>query len=160
MFAVIKTGGKQYRVAADQKLKIARLPGEAGDSVSFGEVLMLGGDGEARIGASAVGGATVSAEIVEHGRGRKIIVFKKRRRQNSRRKNGHRQDYTLVRITDILADGAKPARSAAASEPRAAARADAGSEAAPNPAEASNAGAERSRAEAAPAAAEDNAAAE
>jgi large subunit ribosomal protein L21 len=105
MFAVIRTGGKQYRVAADDRLQIDRLPGEAGDSVTFSDVLMLGGDGEAKVGAPLVSGASVLAEIVEQGRGRKIIVFKKRRRQNSRRKNGHRQDYTLVKITDILAEG-------------------------------------------------------
>jgi large subunit ribosomal protein L21 len=105
MFAVIKTGGKQYRVAADDRLQIDRLPGETGDSVTFSDVLMLGGDGEAKVGAPLVSGASVLAEIVEQGRGRKIIVFKKRRRQNSRRKNGHRQDYTLVKITDILAEG-------------------------------------------------------
>ena len=113
MFAVIKTGGKQYRVAANQTLQVEKLPGIPGETVTFGEVLMLGGEGEAaRVGAPLVAGASVTAEIVEHKRGRKIIIFKKRRRQNSRRKNGHRQDFTLLRITDILADGAarKPAR--------------------------------------------------
>jgi large subunit ribosomal protein L21 len=114
MFAVIKTGGKQYRVAADETLQIEKLTGEAGDSVTFSDVLMLGGDGEAKVGAPLVSGASVLAEIVEHGRGRKIIIFKKRRRQNSRRKNGHRQDFTLVRITEILADASstKPGRKA------------------------------------------------
>jgi large subunit ribosomal protein L21 len=107
MFAVIKTGGKQYSVAAEQKLEVARLEGEAGDQVTFAEVLMLGGDKPA-LGAPLVAGATVVAEIVEHKRGPKIIVFKKRRRHNSRRRNGHRQDATLVRITEILTDGAKP----------------------------------------------------
>jgi large subunit ribosomal protein L21 len=105
MFAVIKTGGKQYRVAANETLQVERLAGEAGDAVTFSEVLMLGGD-EPKVGAPLVGGASVLAEIVEHTRGRKIIVFKKRRRQNSRRRNGHRQDFTMVRITDIRADGA------------------------------------------------------
>lgn len=108
MFAVIKTGGKQYRVAADQTLQIAKLEGEVGDQVTFGEVVMLGGD-TPKIGAPLVADASVVGEIVEHGRGRKIIIFKKRRRQNSRRRNGHRQDYTLVRITDILSDGKTPA---------------------------------------------------
>ncbi|MGQ7792012.1 50S ribosomal protein L21 [Faunimonas sp. B44] len=103
MFAVIKTGGKQYRVAADETLKIEKLPGDAGDELVFDEVLLLGGDGEAKVGAPLVSGASVKATIVEHTRGRKIIVFKKRRRQNSRRKNGHRQDYTVVRITEIAA---------------------------------------------------------
>jgi large subunit ribosomal protein L21 len=111
MFAVIKTGGKQYRVAANDTLQIDKLAGEAGESVTFSDVLMLGGDGEAKVGSPLVAGASVVAEIVEHGRGRKIIVFKKRRRQNSRRKNGHRQDFTVVRITEILAEAArKPSR--------------------------------------------------
>jgi large subunit ribosomal protein L21 len=111
MFAVIRTGGKQYRIAADETLQIDKLPGEAGDSVTFSDVLLLGGDGEAKVGAPLVAGASVLAEIVEHGRSRKLIVFKKRRRQNSRRKNGHRQDFTVVRITEILAEAArKPSR--------------------------------------------------
>ena len=111
MFAVIKTGGKQYRVAANETLQVEKLPGETGETVTFSEVLMLGGD-EPKVGAPLVGGASVLAEIVEHARGRKIIVFKKRRRQNSRRRNGHRQDFTLVRITEILADAAKASRPA------------------------------------------------
>jgi large subunit ribosomal protein L21 len=112
MFAVIKTGGKQYRVAADQTLEVEKLAGEAGETVTFGEVLMLGGD-EPQVGAPLVAGASVIGEIIGQKRGRKIIIFKKRRRQNSRRRNGHRQDFTLVRITDILAGGqqANPARS-------------------------------------------------
>ena len=112
MFAVIKTGGKQYSVAADQTLEVAKLSGVAGDQVTFADVLMLGGDKPA-LGAPLVSGASVVAEIVEHRRGEKIIVFKKRRRHNSRRKNGHRQDATLVRITEILTDGAKPSPRAA-----------------------------------------------
>ena len=123
MFAVIKTGGKQYRVAANETLQVERLAGEAGETVTFSDVLMLGGD-VPKVGAPLVGGASVLAEIVEHTRGRKIIVFKKRRRQNSRRRNGHRQDFTVVRITDIFADasGARPARTseAAAAEQAAA----------------------------------------
>ena len=111
MFAVIRTGGKQYRVAADETLQVDKLAGEAGESVTFSDVLLLGGDGEAKVGSPLVAGASVVAEIVEHGRGRKIIIFKKRRRQNSRRKNGHRQDFTVVRITEILAEAArKPSR--------------------------------------------------
>jgi len=113
MFAVIKTGGKQYRVAADEKLKIEKLAGDAGDQVVFDNVLMLGGD-KPVIGSPLVDGASVAAEIVEQGRNRKIIIFKKRRRKNSRRKNGHRQEYTLVKITDILTDGGKPAAKKAA----------------------------------------------
>jgi large subunit ribosomal protein L21 len=109
MFAVIKTGGKQYRVAANETLAIEKLAGETGETVTFADVLMLGGD-EPKVGAPLVEGAAVMAEIVEHRRGKKVIIFKKRRRQNSRRKNGHRQDFTLVRITEILADAslAKP----------------------------------------------------
>lgn len=117
MFAVIKTGGKQYRVAADQKLQVEKLDGDAGETVTFSDVLMLGGDGEAKVGAPLVAGAYVRAEIVEHKRGRKILVFKKRRRKNSRRKNGHRQDFTVVRIAEIVGGGsaaAKPAAEAAA----------------------------------------------
>ena len=111
MFAVIRTGGKQYRVAANETLQVDKLVGEAGESVTFADVLLLGGDGEAKVGSPLVPGASVVAEIVEHGRGRKIVVFKKRRRQNSRRKNGHRQDFTVVRITEILAEAArKPSR--------------------------------------------------
>ncbi|MDQ0326428.1 large subunit ribosomal protein L21 [Rhodopseudomonas julia] len=110
MFAVIKTGGKQYRVAADTLLEVEKLAGDAGDTVTFEEVLMVGGEGDPKIGSPFVGGAAVTAEIVEHTRGRKVIIFKKRRRQNSRRKNGHRQDYTLIRVTDILTDGKKPSK--------------------------------------------------
>jgi large subunit ribosomal protein L21 len=111
MFAVIKTGGKQYRVVADETLTVERLAGEAGDQVTFAEVLMLGGDAP-KLGAPLVAGASVMAEIVEHKRGPKLIIFKKRRRHNSRRKNGHRQDATLVRITEILTDGAKASKPA------------------------------------------------
>jgi large subunit ribosomal protein L21 len=111
MFAVIKTGGKQYSVAADQTLEVSKLAGEPGDQVTFADVLMLGGD-KPSVGAPHVAGASVVAEIVEHKRGPKIIIFKKRRRHNSRRKNGHRQDATLIRITEILTDGAKPSAKA------------------------------------------------
>ena len=108
MFAVIKTGGKQYRVAADQTLEVEKLAGNAGDTIVFDNVLMVAGDGEPVVGAPIVEGASVAGEIVEQKRGPKIIIFKKRRRKNSRRKNGHRQDLTLVRITDILTGGKKP----------------------------------------------------
>ena len=104
MFAVIRTGGKQYRVAEGETIRVERLAGEAGDGLVFEDVLMLGGDGAAKVGAPLVEGASVSATLVEQARGAKIIVFKKRRRQNSRRKNGHRQHYSLVRI-DSIADG-------------------------------------------------------
>jgi len=105
MFAVIKTGGKQYRVAANDVITIATLEGEAGSSVSFGEVLLFA-DGEAvQVGAPLLTGIGVTGEIVAHGRGKKVIAFKKRRRQNSRRKRGHRQDHTVVRIMEISAGG-------------------------------------------------------
>ena len=110
MFAVIKTGGKQYRVAADDKIKVARVAGEPGDIVEFGEVLVVGGD-NVQLGLPTVSGATVAAEIVAHDRGPKIIAFKKRRRKNSRRKRGYREEFSLVRITEILTDGKKPDQS-------------------------------------------------
>jgi large subunit ribosomal protein L21 len=97
MFAVIKTGGKQYRVSADDVFEVERLAGEAGDAVTFAEVLMVGSS----IGAPFVSGASVLAEIVEQTRGPKVISFKKRRRQNSKRSRGHRQDLTRIRITEI-----------------------------------------------------------
>lgn len=106
MFAVIKTGGKQYRVAAKDVITVAKLEGEAGSAVTFGEVLLYAdGDGATQVGAPLVPGVSVVGEVVEHGRGPKVIAFKKRRRQNSRRKRGHRQDHTLVRITAIDAGG-------------------------------------------------------
>lgn len=114
MFAVIKTGGKQYRVSADDVFKVERLDAEEGAQVEFSNVLMVGNGAEVTIGAPEVDGATVVAEVVEQGRGRKVIAFKKRRRQNSRRKRGHRQYETTVRITEILTDGAKPSKKAAA----------------------------------------------
>ena len=110
MFAVIKTGGKQYRVAADDKLKVDKIKGEPGEIVTFQEVLVVGGENPV-LGAPMVPGATVAAEVLEQGRGAKIIAFKKRRRKNSRRKRGHRQEFTLVRITEILTEGAKPGKS-------------------------------------------------
>ena len=113
MFAVIKTGGKQYTVAADDLLKIEKLEADAGSTVTFDEVLMVGNGTDTTVGLPTVEGASVVAEVVEQGRGRKIIIFKKRRRQNSRRRNGHRQTYTVVKVTDILTGGAKPAKKAA-----------------------------------------------
>jgi large subunit ribosomal protein L21 len=107
MFAVIKTGGKQYRVAANDQITIEKLIGSAGETVAFEHVLMLVDGETATVGAPFVAGASVAAEIVEQGRGDKVISFKKRRRQNSKRKRGHRQDLTIVRITDILTGGAK-----------------------------------------------------
>jgi len=109
MFAVIKTGGKQYRVAADDKIKIEKVAGEPGDIIELGEVLVVGGD-NVTLGNPTVAGASVAGEVLEQGRGPKVISFKKRRRKNSRRKRGHRQEYTLVRITEILTDGKKPSQ--------------------------------------------------
>jgi len=111
MFAVFKTGGKQYRVAAEDVLKVDKIKGQPGEIVEFGEVLVVGGD-NVTLGAPMVAGATVAAEVVEQGRGPKIIAFKKRRRKNSRRKRGHRQEFTLLRITEILTDGNKPSKTA------------------------------------------------
>ncbi len=111
MFAVFKSGGKQYRVAAQDVLKIDKIKGEPGEIIQFGEVLVVGGD-TVSLGAPIVAGAAVAAEVLEQTRGPKIIAFKKRRRKNSRRKRGHRQEFTLVRITEILTDGNKPAAAA------------------------------------------------
>jgi large subunit ribosomal protein L21 len=109
MFAVLKTGGKQYRVAANDVLTVEKLPADAGATVEFQEVLMLGGD-DLRVGAPFVDGATVKAEVLEQLRGPKVISFKKRRRKHSsQRKRGHRQYLTRIRITDILAGGATAA---------------------------------------------------
>ena len=109
MYAVIRTGGKQYKVAPEDVLQIEKIEGAAGDAVQFPDVLMLGGEGEPMVGAPLVAGAAVSAEVVEQGRGPKVIIFKKRRRQNYRRKRGHRQDLTTVRILEIFTDGQAPA---------------------------------------------------
>ena len=128
MFAVIKTGGKQYRVAADDVLKIEKVAGDVGDIVEIGNVLAHGDGDKVTLGSPFVDGATVTAEVVEQGRGPKLIAFKKRRRQNSRRKRGHRQLLTTVRISEILLDGAKPSKKAAAkpaAEKKAEAKADA-----------------------------------
>ena len=101
MFAVIKTGGKQYRVAADEVVTVGKLAGEPGEKITFDTVLMVTGEGGTQVGAPSVAGVTVTGEVVEHTRGEKVIAFKKRRRKNSRRKRGHRQDFTVVRITAI-----------------------------------------------------------
>ena len=115
MFAVIKTGGKQYKVAAGDVIKVEKLPGEAGETITLDDVLAVGEGADMKIGSPMVDGAQVSAEILEQGRGDKIIIFKKKRRQNYRRKKGHRQDLTVLRITDVAASGAKkaPAKTAA-----------------------------------------------
>ena len=107
MFAVIRTGGKQYRVAAEDVIKVEKVKGDPGEIVQFGEVLVVGGD-NVTLGVPTVSGATVAAEVLDHKRGPKVIAFKKRRRKNSRRRRGHRQEFTLIRVTEILTDGAKP----------------------------------------------------
>jgi large subunit ribosomal protein L21 len=114
MFAVIKTGGKQYRVVANDLLKVERLAGNPGDMVEFADVLAVGEGADAAIGAPFVAGAMVTAEVVDQGRARTVIAFKKRRRQNSRRARGNRQYETTVRIAEILTGGAKPSKKAAA----------------------------------------------
>ncbi|WP_327524234.1 50S ribosomal protein L21 [Bosea sp. (in: a-proteobacteria)] len=108
MFAVIKTGGKQFRVAANDRITIAKLEGNPGDTVAFGSVLMLTDGEKSTIGAPFLSDITVAGEIVEQTRGEKVIAFKKRRRQNSKRKRGFRAELTVVRITDILTGGKKP----------------------------------------------------
>lgn len=114
MFAVIKTGGKQYRVAADQTLKIEKIEGNVGDIVTIGNVLAHGNGDDVTIGAPFVDGASVAAEVIAQGHAPTVIAFKKRRRQNSRRRIGHRQLLTTVRISEILLGGAKPSKKAAA----------------------------------------------
>jgi large subunit ribosomal protein L21 len=123
MFAVIKTGGKQYKVAAGDTLVIEKLEGEAGSAVTFSEVLLVGGEAGTTIGAPRVVGASVNATLLETRKGDKIMVMKKTRRSTYRRRNGHRQWGSVVRITDIIADGAaaKPAKAAKAAKPAAAA---------------------------------------
>ena len=109
MFAVIRAGGKQYRVAAEDVIRIDRVNNEPGQVVEFGEVLVLGGDAPV-IGTPTVAGATVAGEVLQHTRGDKVIAFKKRRRKNSRRKRGSRHEFSVIRITEILTDGAKPSK--------------------------------------------------
>ena len=110
MFAVIRTGGKQYTVAEDQTLRLGKLAAKPGEIVTF-PVMLIGGEKPA-FGKPTVAGALVAAEVVEHARGDKVIVFKKRRRKNSRRRRGYRDDFTLVRITEILTDGKQPSKTA------------------------------------------------
>ena len=127
MFAVFKTGGKQYRVAADEVVTVGKLAGEPGETITFDTVLMVTGEGGTQVGAPSVAGVTVTGEVVEHTRGAKVIAFKKRRRKNSRRKRGHRQDFTVVRITAIGAEGGQPkaGRSRKAASPEAVASGEA-----------------------------------
>ena len=119
MYAVIKTGGKQYRVAPQDTITVERLKGEAGDIIELDQVLMVAGEGSVEIGHPLVDGATVAAELVEQKRGKKIIVFKKKRRKGYRRTRGHRQYETVVRVSEILAKGARPAAAKAAAKPAA-----------------------------------------
>lgn len=112
MFAVIKTGGKQYRVAAEDVIRVDRVNGQPGEIIEFGEVLVVGGD-TPQLGTPIVAGATVGGEVLQHTRGDKVIAFKKRRRKNSRRKRGYRHEFSVVRITEILTGGAKPSKTAA-----------------------------------------------
>lgn len=119
MFAIVKTGGKQYRVAENDVIVVERLAGEAGDSVAFEEVLLVGDDKKTETGTPLVSGATVAGEILEQARGDKILVFKKKRRKNYRRTRGHRQDLSVIRITEILTGGKKPSAKKAAAPKKA-----------------------------------------
>jgi large subunit ribosomal protein L21 len=107
MFAVIKTGGRQYRVVPDDVLEIGKIAGDVGTIVQLGEVLLVGGETPV-LGAPTVAGASVAAEVLQHKRGPKVISFKKRRRKNSRRKRGYRDEITVLRITEILTNDNKP----------------------------------------------------
>jgi large subunit ribosomal protein L21 len=103
MFAVIRTGGKQYRVTPDAVLKVEKLAGEPGETITFTDILAVGTEAGVTIGAPNVAGATVTATVIAQDRLDKVIIFKKRRRQNSRRKNGHRQCVTVLRVAGITA---------------------------------------------------------
>jgi large subunit ribosomal protein L21 len=129
MYAVIKTGGKQYRVAANDLIRVERIDGTPGEIVELGQVLLVSGESGIEIGSPLVSGATVAAEVVGHVRGDRIIIFKKRRRHHYRRRNGHRQDLTALRITEILTGGKKPDKKKVAAKPEAKAEAPAKSEA-------------------------------
>jgi large subunit ribosomal protein L21 len=112
MFAVIRTGGKQYRVAPNDIIEVEKIAGKPGDIVELAEVILLGGDGGPKTGSPTIAGAMVAAEVLAQTRGDKIVVFKKKRRKNYRRKKGHRQALTALRITEILTDGKKPSKAA------------------------------------------------
>jgi large subunit ribosomal protein L21 len=130
MFAVIKTGGRQYRVVPDDVLEIGKIAGDVGSIVQLGEVLVVGGDSPV-LGVPTVAGASVAAEVLDHKRGPKVIAFKKRRRKNSRRKRGYRDEITVIRVTEILTDGKtpsigpRPKKEKAPAKPKADADADA-----------------------------------
>ena len=137
MFAVIRTGGKQYRVAPNDIIEIEKIAGKPGDIVELSDVILLGGDGGPKTGSPTIAGALVAAEVIEQRRADKIVVFKKKRRKNYRRTKGHRQALTALRITEILTDGKKPSKAAPKPEPKKAAKpapeAKAKSEAKPAP---------------------------
>ena len=118
MFAVIRTGGKQYRVAPNDVIEVEKIAGTPGDIIELAEVILLGGEGGPKTGSPTISGALVAAEVIEQKRSAKIIVFKKKRRKNYRRKKGHRQELTALRITEILTDGKKPSKAAARPEPK------------------------------------------
>ncbi|MFN3233160.1 MAG: 50S ribosomal protein L21 [Alphaproteobacteria bacterium] len=117
MFAVVKTGGKQYRVSAGDVIKVEKLAGEAGDSITLGDVLMVGEGESVTVGSPMVEGAAVTAEVLEQARADKIVIFKKKRRHNYRRKAGHRQDITVLRVTDVAGGGKKSAKAKAEPAP-------------------------------------------
>ena len=110
MFAVIRTGGKQYRVAPNDIIKVEKIAGKPGDIVELAEVLLLGGEGGPKAGRPTIAGALVADEVLEQKRDEKVVVFKKKRRKNYRRKKGHRQALTALRITEILTDGKNPSK--------------------------------------------------
>ena len=113
MYAVIRTGGKQYRVAPEDVIEIEKISGDEGDIVQFTDVLMVGGEGEPKVGAPTLSGASVAARVVAQKRAPKILVFKKKRRKNYRRTRGHQQNLTQVRVTEILLDGKAPSKAKA-----------------------------------------------
>lgn len=117
MFAVIETGGKQYRVAQNDIVTVERLDGDPGESVTFDRVLMMGSGEDVEIGAPVLDGAQVTAEVVDQTRARKVLIFKKKRRKHYRRHAGHRQEHTVLKITEILAKGAKPKAAAKKAAP-------------------------------------------
>ncbi len=118
MFAVIRTGGKQYRVAPNDIIEVEKIAGKPGEIVELAEVILLGGEGSPKTGSPTIAGAIVAAEVIEQTRGAKIIVFKKKRRSNYRRTRGHRQELTALRITEILTDGKKPSKAPPKPEPK------------------------------------------
>ncbi len=118
MFAVIRTGGKQYRVAPNDIIEVEKIAGAPGDIVELAEVILLGGEGGPKTGSPTIVGAMVAAEVISQRLSDKVIVFKKKRRQNYRRKKGHRQALTALRITEILTDGKKPSKVAPRPEPK------------------------------------------